>query len=46
MKDYVFGGEEYYKEIGLRRFDYKLFEKVRGGGSIGYTWVSTSEAYN
>ena len=46
MKDNVVGEKEYYKAIGLSGFDYKLFEKVGWGGSRGYIWVSTFEAYN
>ena len=32
MKDQVIDEKKDYKEIGLRRFDCKLFEKEEGGG--------------
>ena len=32
MKDHVIDEQEDYKEIGLRGFDYKLFEEDEGGG--------------
>ena len=32
MKDHVIDEKEDYKEIGLRGFDYSLFEEEEGGG--------------
>ena len=32
MKDNVVGGNQEYKAIGIREFDYKLFEEEEGGG--------------
>ena len=32
MKDHVIEEKEGYKEIGLRGFDYILFEERKGGG--------------
>ena len=32
MKDHVIEEKEDYKEIGLRGFDYSLFEEEKGGG--------------
>ena len=32
VKEHVIDEKEYYKEIGLRRFGCKLFEKEEGGG--------------
>ena len=31
MKDYIIDENEQYKAIGLRGFDYKLFEEEEGG---------------
>ena len=33
MKDHIIDEKEDYKDIGLRRFDYKLFEEEEGGGT-------------
>ena len=33
MKDHIIDENEYYKDIGLRGFDYKLFEEEEGGGT-------------
>ena len=43
MKDYIINEKEYYKAIGLRGFDYTLFEEEEGRGTIeglyGYTYL-------
>ena len=43
MKDNIIDEKEDYKDIGLRGFDYKLFEEEEGGGSRegleGYTYL-------
>ena len=33
VKDHIIDENEDYKEIGLRAFDYKLFEEEEGGGT-------------
>ena len=46
VKVRIIDEKEYYKEIGLRGFDYKLFEEEEGGGNIkGIRWLSLFEAY-
>ena len=32
MEYNIVGGKEEYREIGLRGFDYKLFQEEEGGG--------------
>ena len=43
MKDHIINKKEDYKYIGLRGFDYKLFEEEEGGGNRkgldGYTYL-------
>ena len=43
MKDHIIDEKEYYKDIGIRGFDYKLFEEEEGGGtregSYGYPYL-------
>ena len=43
MKDNIIDEKEDYKDIGLREFDYKLFEEEEGGGIWevldGYTYL-------
>ena len=34
VKDHVIDEKEDYKEIGLRGFDYRLFEEKEGGGKL------------
>ena len=34
VKDHVIDEKEDYKEIGLRGFDYSLFEEKEGGGKL------------
>ena len=47
MKDHVIEDKEYYKEIGLRGFDYSLFEEKKGGGETrGTRRVPISETYH
>ena len=48
VKDNSTDKKEQYKDIGLRGFDYKLFEEEEGwgGGSRGIRRVSLFEAYN
>ena len=36
VKDHIVDEEEDYKNIGLRGFDYKLFEEEYGGGLERY----------
>ena len=36
VKNNIIKEQEYYKYIGLRGFDYKLFEEEDGGGVRGY----------
>ena len=46
MKDNIIKENKQYKDIGLREFDYKLFEEEEGGGNIkGIRWLSLFEAY-
>ena len=33
IKDHIIYEKEDYKDIGLHRFDYKLFEEKEGGGT-------------
>ena len=33
VKDHIIDEKEKYKDIGLRVFDYKLFEEEQGGGT-------------
>ena len=33
VKDHIIDEKEDYKDIGLRGFDYKLFEEEEGGGT-------------
>ena len=33
MKDHIIDEKEEYKGIGLRGFDYKLFDEEEGGGT-------------
>ena len=46
MEYNIVGEKEEYREIGLRGFDYKLFQEEEGGGAKGPRWVSIFEAYN
>ena len=43
VKDYIIDEKEDYKDIGIRGFDYKLFEEEQGGGTIegldGYPYL-------
>ena len=43
MKDHIIDVKEDYKYIGLRGFDYKLFEEEEGGGTregkYGYPYL-------
>ena len=43
VKDNIIKEKEYYKAIGLRGFDYKLFEEEEGGffkeGLYGYLYL-------
>ena len=43
MKDHIIGEKEDYKDIGIRGFDYKLFEEEEGGGTRngldGYSYL-------
>ena len=34
MKDHIIDEKEDYKSIGIRGFEYKLFEEEEGGGTI------------
>ena len=43
VKYHVIEEKEYYKEIGLRGFDYSLFEEKKGGGTRGTRQVPISE---
>ena len=44
MKDHIIDEKEDYKYIGLRGFDYKLFEEEEGGGTrevlYGYPYLN------
>ena len=43
VKDHTIDEKEDYKDIGLRGFDFKLFEEEEGGGTreglYGYTYL-------